>query len=353
LIKMTDDVSRKLAEDVHGYLKSRCKKLREENEQDTATKNTGYYLNHIEIKCKQWFNEFIKHFLDNSIIENIEPEMSALQTSLWQLYVSTHSQKHIHEGSKNFEDLLPTLLEDSLSVCKEILKECYADLLMIHVLNLDISKYLRILLNSLKVRNEDIESFTGVKSNMPSITSKAIPIDFVRVICAILHSPIKDSDTAPIKAEEITKLTSDKGFDEDFSEKFEQGVLDLGWKTVKNINRSDNLKERYNIAVAALKTSDDKTESIELNLKKGVETYFFRLNDSDNLSRFASALLIAYQCYFDQARQCVSEQLSGDYIESLRKQYDEIEERLSGLAQVGMLFTINSEKRRGKTRGRY
>jgi len=172
-IVLTD--TEELYEKMFDYLSERHSKL-----ENNSVKR--YYLDHVEYYCRIWLIEFF-----DIVLLNISSPPDQKTDQLIKSFVdmcNVLGAESLAQSNSLVEELLLGVAESVLTNCKMLIRECYADLIMIYLLELEIEQYFHVLHNALRIRNNLPDTATTPKEkHTKSIQDK---IDAIRAISAFM-----------------------------------------------------------------------------------------------------------------------------------------------------------------------
>jgi len=147
------------------------------------------YMDHAAGHCKKLFNDFLCEKL-------YSPELDAekaLVCDFVNLYGMLNCASLISKQSRFLESLsAAAATEKAVWLCKAHLKEAYADIIMIQMLEMDTVDYIRVLLTSFKNRNDQVEAVNIPKG--ATVEGSQDIKDAIRVLSAILPKEFPEID---------------------------------------------------------------------------------------------------------------------------------------------------------------
>ena len=86
--------------------------------------------------CRILWNEFIEYAVDHKTVERLESEKSDLLNAFAEIYYQAGMASLVSHQGATFAQILLSTFEDTIGYCRTLIRECYADLIMIRVLDL-------------------------------------------------------------------------------------------------------------------------------------------------------------------------------------------------------------------------
>lgn len=178
------DIIEKLAESLSDYFEHRY----DNDFNDMSGDEVLHSLDSAELLCFEWFNDFLYKQLFR---DNIPHYALPLESVFKELYAALGALPHITEKGRYFEMLSEDILPEKFdNLCRTHIRECYADLVMIHVLELNSDDYFHTLLKALAVRDSGLDA--TVASPEFGGDGNLSVFDAMRALSAILQTEFKE-----------------------------------------------------------------------------------------------------------------------------------------------------------------
>jgi hypothetical protein len=158
----------------------------ENTSNEKAVDLAGNYLDFTEYHCKLCFNDFLQEALGTPK----DDAMRKLVSAFVNLYDVLGASPFLTPGGKIFDALSVDIMTEALIYCKVIIRECYADLLMIHMLKLDQAAFLNILLKGLRIRDEQ----ANAAATQASDRNLERTIDAIRAMLGLMQIELIKKD---------------------------------------------------------------------------------------------------------------------------------------------------------------
>jgi hypothetical protein len=170
---------------------------------DETQKEVRLYLDFADNECRRWHNDFVEN-----ILHKPDECMQPAADKLIDLYHEVGAASLMVHGGRFYELFLNGVMENALTDCKSILRECYSDSLMVLLLDMSEMEYLEPLLFAFQKRDEQM-AIKGASPKLIGGDNNDTEMDVARIICAMICVKTKNGEykklLKPIDYEDMIK----------------------------------------------------------------------------------------------------------------------------------------------------